>query len=135
MSRTIPTSPTWPEFSVWNARTLTFWVGSVAFPSDESGRRDPMNGTSESQILATGWLAKQADVHLDGTILTSPSYIVQGWLDAVVPGSVLATLVKNKKVPDPYFGDYSKALLDISDTGPHVRGRAGFTTGRIVILR
>jgi hypothetical protein len=59
-----------------------------------------MNSTSEIQVL-TGWLAKQADVHLDGTILTSPSYIVQGWLDAVVPGSVLATLFRNGKVKDP----------------------------------
>jgi mannosylglycoprotein endo-beta-mannosidase len=77
-----------------------------------------MNSTSEIQVL-TGWLAKQADVHLDGTILTSPSYIVQGWLDAVVPGSVLATLFRNGKVKDPYVGDYSKHIDDISQGGSY----------------
>ena len=74
--------------------------------------------TDNIQTLATGWLARpHADVDVDGTVLTSPSFTVEGWLDAVVPGSVLATLVKNKKVPDPYYGDNSKSIPDISQVG------------------
>jgi mannosylglycoprotein endo-beta-mannosidase len=48
-------------------------------------------------------------------VLTSPSYTIEGWLEAVVPGSVLATLVKNGKIPDPYYGDCSQSILDITD--------------------
>ncbi|MFZ3235625.1 MAG: glycoside hydrolase family 2 TIM barrel-domain containing protein [Stellaceae bacterium] len=61
---------------------------------------------------------------VEGTVLTSPSYTVEGWLQAVVPGSVLATLVANGKVPDPYYGDCSKAILDITDR----RAGAGYYT-------
>jgi hypothetical protein len=94
---------------------------------------------SSTHTLATCWLPRpKANVGVDGTVLTSPSYTVEGWLDAVVPGSVLATLVKNKKAPDPYYGDYSKAIPDISKAGagyytyglrgvkPCFRSRMGF---------
>ena len=70
--------------------------------------------------LATGWRARlKADVPVDGTVLTSPSYSVAGWLDAVVPGSVIATLVKNNKIPDPYYGNNSNSTpdTDISKVG------------------
>ena len=68
--------------------------------------------------LTTGWLARlEADVSVDGTVLTSSSYNVEGWLNAVVPGSVLATLVKNNKVSDPYYGDNSKSIPDVGSTG------------------
>lgn len=35
----------------------------------------------------------------------------------MVPGSVVATLVKNKKAPDPYYGDDSRSIPDISEAG------------------
>src|SRR3954467_4935777 len=77
-----------------------------------------MNQTDHIQTLATGWRARlHAEVDVDGTVLTSPSYTVEAWLDAVVPGSVLATLVKNKRAPDPYYGDYSKSIPDIAKAG------------------
>ena len=68
--------------------------------------------------LATGWLARsKADVSVDGTVITSPSYSVEGWLDAVVPGSVLATLVKNNKAPDPFYGVNSCSIPDAGTAG------------------
>src|SRR6185369_1118555 len=68
--------------------------------------------------LATGWLARsKADVSVDGTVITSPSYSVEGWLDGVVPGSVLATLVKNNKAPDPFYGVNSCSIPDAGTAG------------------
>ena len=77
-----------------------------------------MDQTISTQTLASGWLARaKADVTVDGTVITSPSYRVEGWLDAVVPGSVLATLVKNNKAPDPYYGINSCSINDIGKYG------------------
>ena len=33
------------------------------------------------------------------------------WMPAVVPGTVLATLVKNGVVPDPYWGEFALRAL------------------------
>lgn len=79
-------------------------------------------------VLDNGWKAKkkadQIGVNGDkddeiGKKITSPGYNTAGWLDAVVPGSVLATLVKNHKCKDPYFGknNDSSIIPDIYETG------------------
>lgn len=75
----------------------------------------PLNGV---------WLAKKAsDVHDPGNSISSPAYKPVNWIDAVVPGTVLTTLLKNG-VPghfgpgfDPYFGQNSRSIPDLSDDG------------------
>jgi mannosylglycoprotein endo-beta-mannosidase len=70
------------------------------------------------------WLAKKAGaVHDTGQTISSPGYKPVDWIDAVVPGTVLTTLLKNG-VPghfgpgfDPYFGKNSHSIPDISDPG------------------
>ncbi|KAG6702123.1 hypothetical protein I3842_07G018700 [Carya illinoinensis] len=71
--------------------------------------------------LDSGWLAaRSTDVQLSGTQLTTthpPSGPTSPWMDAVVPGTVLATLVKNKVVPDPFYGLQNETIIDIADSG------------------
>ncbi|OWM85363.1 hypothetical protein CDL15_Pgr018987 [Punica granatum] len=71
--------------------------------------------------LDSGWLAaRSTDVELTGTQLTTthpPTGPTAPWMEAVVPGTVLATLVKNKKVPDPFYGLQNEAILDIAISG------------------
>ncbi|KAL2325508.1 hypothetical protein Fmac_024566 [Flemingia macrophylla] len=71
--------------------------------------------------LDSGWLAaRSTEVHFTGTQLTTthpPSAPTQPWMEAIVPGTVLATLVKNKVVPDPFYGLGNEAILDIGDSG------------------
>ncbi|KHN20219.1 Mannosylglycoprotein endo-beta-mannosidase [Glycine soja] len=71
--------------------------------------------------LDSGWLAaRSTEVHFTGTQLTTthpPSASTQPWMEAIVPGTVLATLVKNKAVPDPFRGLGNEAILDIADSG------------------
>ncbi|KAJ6384497.1 hypothetical protein OIU78_027741 [Salix suchowensis] len=38
-------------------------------------------------------------------------------MEAAVPGTVLGTLVKNKVVPDPFYGLENEAIIDIADSG------------------
>src|ERR1051325_7695299 len=67
--------------------------------------------------LNEAWLAKKAsELHDTGTIISSPDYKPLDWLDAVVPGTVLTTLLKHG-VPDPYFGNNSRSIPDLSDPG------------------
>ncbi|XP_038715293.1 mannosylglycoprotein endo-beta-mannosidase-like isoform X4 [Tripterygium wilfordii] len=72
-------------------------------------------------ILDSGWLAaRSTEVELDGTQLTTthpPTDPTARWMEAVVPGTVLGTLVKNKVVPDPFYGLKNKAIIDIGKSG------------------
>ncbi|XP_008246465.1 PREDICTED: mannosylglycoprotein endo-beta-mannosidase-like [Prunus mume] len=72
--------------------------------------------------LDSGWLAaRSTEVHLSGTQLTTTQPPSVGptspWMEAVVPGTVLATLVKNKVVPDPFYGLENESIIDIADSG------------------
>ncbi|KAA8545113.1 hypothetical protein F0562_019897 [Nyssa sinensis] len=71
--------------------------------------------------LETGWLAaRSTEVNLTGVQLTTtrpPSGPDTPWMEAVVPGTVLATLVKNKLVPDPFYGLENESIIDIADSG------------------
>jgi mannosylglycoprotein endo-beta-mannosidase len=70
------------------------------------------------------WLAKKAsNVRDTGQTISSPTYNPVDWINAVVPGTVLTTLLKNG-LPghfspglDPYFGQNSQSIPDISDQG------------------
>ena len=40
--------------------------------------------------------------------VSAPGYDVSGWMDAIVPGTVLHSLVENGVYPDPYYGDNNR---------------------------
>ncbi|KAG5541411.1 hypothetical protein RHGRI_021292 [Rhododendron griersonianum] len=78
-------------------------------------------GEMGKRKLDTGWLAaRSTEVKLTGVELTTthaPSGPDQPWMEAVVPGTVLATLVKNNLVPDPFYGLENESIIDIADSG------------------
>ena len=54
--------------------------------------------------LNSGWKAKKAvEIVADGTVISGKDFKFYDWMDAVVPGTVLTTLLHNQKVPDPFF--------------------------------
>ena len=64
------------------------------------------------------WKAKRAgEIIMDGNALTLPGVKLYGWMDAVVPGTVLTTLLHNHKIPDPDFGMNNEQIPDIYDAG------------------
>lgn len=73
------------------------------------------------KVLEEGWLAaRSTDVELTGIQLTTthpPSSDTSPWMPAVIPGTVLATLVKNNLIPDPFYGLKNEAIMDIGDSG------------------
>ncbi len=69
-------------------------------------------------LLHDNWKAKRAsDLTLDGSAITGPDYKPGGWLDAVVPGTILTTLLHNNQIPDPFFGMNNNLIPDVYDTG------------------
>eukprot|EP00252_Welwitschia_mirabilis_P014173 TRINITY_DN31221_c0_g1_i1.p1 TRINITY_DN31221_c0_g1~~TRINITY_DN31221_c0_g1_i1.p1 ORF type:complete len:972 (-),score=181.04 TRINITY_DN31221_c0_g1_i1:486-3401(-) len=72
--------------------------------------------------LDNGWLAaRSTEVGLSGEELTTsdppPAEPAKPWMEGVVPGTVLGTLLKNKLIPDPFYGLENEAIIDIADSG------------------
>ncbi len=68
--------------------------------------------------LDSGWRAKNAtEVVVDGTVVTGKDFQFFDWMEAVVPGTVLTTLLHNNKIPDPFFGMNNELIPDIYATG------------------
>ncbi|XP_020961094.1 mannosylglycoprotein endo-beta-mannosidase [Arachis ipaensis] len=72
-------------------------------------------------VLDSGWLAaRSTEVQFTGIQLTTthpPTSPTSPWMQALVPGTVLGTLVKNKVVPDPFYGLQNEDIVDIADSG------------------
>ncbi|KAG2305466.1 hypothetical protein Bca52824_034117 [Brassica carinata] len=74
-------------------------------------------------LLDSGWLAaRSTEVNDDdGEHLTTTNPPSLGpespWMEAVVPGTVLRTLLKNKSIPDPFYGLENETITDIADSG------------------
>ncbi|MGH7238877.1 MAG: glycosyl hydrolase 2 galactose-binding domain-containing protein, partial [Candidatus Saccharimonadales bacterium] len=68
--------------------------------------------------LNAGWQCRQAGkVKESGLVISQPSYKLKDWMAAVVPGTVLTTLLYNHRIPDPFFGMNNKHIPDIYNTG------------------
>ena len=49
-------------------------------------------------------MIKAGDVQEAAEKISQPGYVVKEWLPAIVPGTVLNSLVHNKVYPEPYYG-------------------------------
>jgi mannosylglycoprotein endo-beta-mannosidase len=77
-----------------------------------------IQGQTSSILLNEGWKARrETDIMADGTEITSSGFKPEGWLDAIVPGTVLTTLLHNKQIPDPFIGMNNNLIPDVYDTG------------------
>lgn len=68
--------------------------------------------------LNNGWVcADMGSVKTTGDKISVSSYAVKNWMPATVPGTVLTSLLNNKKVPDPFYGMNNELIPDIYKTG------------------
>ncbi|MCX6259187.1 MAG: glycosyl hydrolase, partial [Bacteroidia bacterium] len=75
-------------------------------------------GQPVEYLLHENWKAKRVtDVTADGSEITGNDYKPEGWLDAVVPGTILTTLLHNNQIPDPFFGMNNNLIPDVYNTG------------------
>ncbi len=71
---------------------------------------------------AISWSMKKAsDVQACGATLSRTNYVAENWLPAIVPGTVLGSLVYNKVYPAPDYGlnnkKTQKIIPDLNDVG------------------
>src|ERR1700712_3105520 len=68
--------------------------------------------------LNSGWKCARIDsIKADGTKISGSNFSINNWMPATVPGTVLTTLLNNKKVPDPFYGMNNEKIKDIYTTG------------------
>src|SRR4051812_46866405 len=68
--------------------------------------------------MKNGWKCKNAtDINKSGQEISRPDFLLTGWLPAVVPGTVLTTLLHAHLAPDPFYGMNLKKIPDIYATG------------------
>jgi mannosylglycoprotein endo-beta-mannosidase len=68
--------------------------------------------------LNDGWVcANMGSVKTTGEKISVSTYNVKSWMPATVPGTVLTSLLNNKKVPDPFYGMNNEQIPDIYNTG------------------
>jgi len=68
--------------------------------------------------LNKGWQCINVpDTKMAGEEISAPATKLTGWMPAVVPGTVLTSLLHNKRVPDPFYGMNNKVIPDIYDIG------------------
>ncbi|MGN6556151.1 MAG: glycoside hydrolase family 2 protein, partial [Verrucomicrobiota bacterium] len=80
--------------------------------------------TSASQSgVQNAWSMCRADaVGVTAEVLSQPGFATSHWQPAIVPGTVLNSLVANGVYPEPYFGTNNareaKLIPDLSEVGP-----------------
>ena len=66
-------------------------------------------------------MAKASEVRATSRELSSAEFDDSKWMEAIVPGTVLTSLVENEVYPEPYYGTNNKIsekkIPDIIDTG------------------
>ena len=86
--------------------------------------------SGNQKILKYNWSIQSSEkIHSDGSIISKPGYNVNGWYPAIMPSTILETLVKNEVVKDPYYGNNlaeskgffaaDKYLYDMPENGPY----------------
>jgi mannosylglycoprotein endo-beta-mannosidase len=72
-----------------------------------------------AQELNSGWLCRKASEVTQGpeTLSQVQTILTDGWISAIVPGTVLTTLVSHQLMPDPYYGMNNKHIPDIYSVG------------------
>ncbi len=78
----------------------------------------PALTAQQSYSLDSGWRCMRADsVNATGEKISNTAFSSSAWMPATVPGTVLTSLLDNKRVPDPYFGMNNQLIPDIYITG------------------
>jgi len=83
-------------------------IGSVlSFAQERVGHQKERGGSAEEEkrlVLHEGWsLQTSAKVDAKGETISTAKYSTEGWHHATVPTTVVAALVKDKTLPDPFF--------------------------------
>jgi exo-1,4-beta-D-glucosaminidase len=84
---------------------LALFSSSLLLAGDAPGPKSPdPDAQSDKLALHESWaLQSSAKVDSAGDVISTPTFAPKGWHDVTVPTTVVAALVKDKTLPDPFF--------------------------------
>ena len=91
------------------ARQLAVFVLALLGPhfalaADPNSKAAPQDVLPEKLALRDHWaLQSSAKFEAKGEMISTAAFVPQGWHDATVPTTVVAALVHDKSLPDPFF--------------------------------
>ncbi len=108
------------QHSIFN--TVLFLVVSLLLISGCSNLEKPV--VSRTDVLSDGWQIEAGDdlEGITGEAISQKNFQSEDWHDAMVPGTVLGSLVSGGEIEDPYFGINMKKV-DPDDWPPNTTHR------------
>ncbi len=78
----------------------------ILLAADAASKTHEQNAQPEKLALRESWtLQSSAKVQAPGATISTTRFIPRGWHSATVPTTVVAALVKDKSLPDPFFAE------------------------------
>ncbi|MEP6746880.1 MAG: glycoside hydrolase family 2 TIM barrel-domain containing protein [Bacteroidota bacterium] len=102
---------------------ILYYAGGLSQPINNArlAGRIYLDSKEDHRSGVTWTMKKAGDVNNTAEELSMPGYATKDWMQAIVPGTVLNSLVFNKMYPDPYFGTNNKLtnkiIPDIAQAG------------------
>jgi exo-1,4-beta-D-glucosaminidase len=82
---------------------ISFLASRLLLAADSPASK-PSSPQSEKLLLRDHWtLQSSAKFESKGETISTPAFVPKGWHDVAVPTTVVAALVKDKTLPDPFF--------------------------------
>ncbi|MGB7131125.1 MAG: hypothetical protein WBD59_09965, partial [Candidatus Sulfotelmatobacter sp.] len=79
-------------------------ISHLALNAQRGSKARAGNPSAEKLVLRDSWfLQSSAKVRADGKTISTPTFNPAGWHHATVPTTVVAALVKDRTLPDPFF--------------------------------
>src|ERR1700733_6725027 len=84
---------------------ILFLISHLVFATESSATKPPVqNSPAEKLVLRDHWdLQSSAKVEAKGEVVSTLAFAPHGWHNVTVPTTVVAALVKDKTLPDPFF--------------------------------
>ena len=79
-------------------------IGEDAAIAKESENTAAATNTGKLALLYHWSLQSSSKIDAKGETISTRAFTPKGWHDATVPTTVVAALVKDKTLPDPFFG-------------------------------
>ena len=94
---------------------LLFVTSSLIAQDKNSSAAQAMHSTESRVALHEGWtLQTSAKVEAKGEVISTPQFSPKGWHEVTVPTTVVAALVKDKTLPDPFFAMNLRGLAGVT---------------------
>ena len=94
------------QLAVTLSLLFSLFLASSLSAQNKAPAAAPARHVSETKLaLHEGWsLQTSAKVEAKGEVISTREFSARGWHEVTVPSTVVAALVKDKTLPDPFFG-------------------------------